>query len=73
MEDADLLEKDDCYAATFAFADFRAKAYQKCLDVLPSNIRAGWMGEDCFQRLLMTAFDAKTVPTVGTDGNTGES
>ncbi len=71
MEDADLLEKNDCDAATFAFADLRAKTDQECFDVLPSDIRAGWVSEDCFQCPLMGALHAQMVPQDSTERNTG--
>lgn len=52
MEDADLLEQNDCDPAALALGHFRAETDQQRFDVLPSNIRARRVGEDCFQRLL---------------------
>ena len=71
MEDANLVEKHDCDATTFAFADLRAKPTQKCFDVLPGYVRAGRVCEDCFQSPLMHAFHVRMVPEDGTERNTG--
>ena len=70
MEDADFLEKDYCYATTFALADLCAEANKKCFDVLPGDVRASWMGEDCFQGSLMRALHALMVLHHGTERNT---
>lgn len=67
MEDADLLEQDDCYAATFAFADLCAKTDQECFDVLPRDVCAGWVGEDRFQCPLVGTLHACIVPKYGTE------
>ena len=72
MEDADLLEQNDCDAATFAFADFGSDTDEECFDILPGDIRAGWVGEDCFKRLLMGSLHAQMVPRDGTGRNKGE-
>ena len=49
MEDANFLEEDDSHATTFALADFPAKAFEQGFYVLPSDVRAGRVGEDCFK------------------------
>ena len=71
MEDAHLVEQNDCDAATFALGDFRSKTAQESFDVLPGDVRAGWVCEDCFQRLLMGALHARMVPEDGTERNVG--
>lgn len=55
MKNADFTEQDDGDPAAFAFADRRAKIAQECFYVLPSNVCAGRMGEDCFQCLQIGA------------------
>jgi hypothetical protein len=70
VEDADLLEQNDCDAAAFAFGDFRPKTDQQRFNVLPSDIRAGRVGEDCLQCLLMGALHLRMVPQDGTAHNT---
>jgi hypothetical protein len=71
VEDADLLEQNDCDAAAFAFGDFRAKTDQQRFDVLPNDIRAGRVGEDCLQCLLMGSLHVRMVPQDGTARHTG--
>ena len=71
VEDADLLEQNDRDAATFAFGDFRAETDQQRFDVLPNDIRAGRVGEDCLQCLLMGALHVRMVPQDGTARHTG--
>ena len=71
VEDADRLEQNDRDAAAFAFGDFRAKTDQQRFNVLPNDIRAGRVGEDCLQCLLMGALHVRMVPQDGTAYNTG--
>ena len=70
MEDADLMEQNDCYSATFALADLRAKADQERFNILPGDVCAGWVGEDRFQCPLMRALYASMVPQDGTECKT---
>ena len=69
VEDAHLVEQDDCDAATFALADLSSETAQKCFDVLPGNVRAGWVRKECFQCLLMGTLHAPMVPEAGTERN----
>ena len=69
MEDTYLVEQKDCDPATFALGGFRAKTYQQCFDVLPGDVCAGWVCEDCFECLLMGPLHAPMVPENGTERN----
>ena len=71
MEDANLVEKHDCDATTFAFADFGSKSAQECFDVLPGDVRAAWVCEDGFQCLLVRALHACMVPDFSTERKAG--
>ena len=71
MEDTDFLEQEDRYAASFSFGDFRTKTAQKRFDVLPVDVRAGRVCEDCFQCPLMGALHTQMVPHHGTERNEG--
>lgn len=55
VEDSDLVEQHDRDSTAFAFADLGAQANQQCFDVLPGDVRAGGVCEDCFQSPLMGA------------------
>ena len=69
MEDADFLEQENRNAATFAFGDFCTKTEQKRFDVLPVDVRAGGVCEDCFQCPLMSTLHVWMVPHDGTERN----
>ena len=71
MEDTNFFEEHNSDAAALAFTDYRAETYEECLDVLPGDVRAGRVCEDCFQSPLMRAFHVRMVPEDGTERNTG--
>ncbi len=66
MENAHLVEQNDRYAPSRPLADFLAETDKQSFDVLPGNVRAGGVGEDCFKRLQMSALHTATVPFLGT-------
>jgi hypothetical protein len=66
VEDADLLEEVDCDATTFSLGDFGTKADEECLDVLPGDVRAGWVSKDGFESLAVTALHNAIVLRAGT-------
>lgn len=72
MEDADFFEQNDGDTATFTLGDFRAEANQQSFYVLPSDVRTGRVGEDCFECLLMRALHLAMVLNAGTARNTTE-
>lgn len=72
MEDAHLVEQHNSNAAAFAFADFGAEPAEQGFNVLPSDVRAGRVCEDGFQRPLMRALHLYMVPDTGTVRNIGE-
>ncbi len=43
VKDADLLEEVDGDATAFSPGDFGTKPDEQCLNVLPSDVRAGWV------------------------------
>ena len=53
MKDSHFTEQDHSDAASFALADFRPKLPKEGLDVLPLDVCAGWVSEDCVERALM--------------------
>ena len=69
MENAYLFEQNDCDAATLPLADFPSQINKESFDVLPGDVRAGWVCEDCFQCLLMGALHLPMVPECGTERN----
>ena len=69
MEDPHLVEQHDRYAAARSLADFRAETDKQRFDVLPGNVRAGGVGEDCIKRLQMSALHNAIVPSRGTKRN----
>ena len=69
MEDANFLEQEDRNPATFSFGNVCTKTTQKRLDVLPADVCAGGMCEDCFQCPLMSTLHARIVPQPGTERN----
>ena len=69
MENAHLVEQNDRDSATFALGHFRTKTAQERLDVLPGNVRARWVYENCFESLLMGALHGAIVPQDGTGRN----
>ena len=69
MKDAHLIEQDDCDAAALPFTDFCSKTDQESFDVLPGDVRAGRVGEDCFQGFPMGTLHVSMVPEEGTECN----
>ena len=69
MENAHLTEKNDCDPAAFALADLCSKAAQEGFDVLPHDVRAGRVCEDCFECSLVGALHTRMVLDDGTERN----
>ena len=69
MEDPHFTEKKNCNATAFALRNFSAKAAEECFDVLPGDVRAGWMREDRFQCSLMRTLHGCMVPRDSTERN----
>ena len=69
MEDANFLEEDDSHATTLAHADLPAKAFEQGFYVLPSDVRAGRVGEDRLEGALVRTLHAQMVPELGTEHN----
>jgi hypothetical protein len=67
VKDANLSEQDDGHSAAFALADLSTKPSQQGFDVFPGDIGAGWMCEDGFQRLQVSALHPQMVLNHGTD------
>jgi hypothetical protein len=67
VKDAHLLTEVDGYATAFSFGDLGAKADEERFDVLPGDVRAGWVGKDGFEGLAMAALHGTMVPQSGTD------
>ena len=55
MEDTHFVEKKNGNSTSLAFTDVGAKASEEGLDVLPSDVRARWMRENCVECSLMGA------------------
>ena len=66
VKDADLLEKVDGDATALSLGDLSAKSNEESLDVLPGDVRAGWVGEEGFESLAVTALRGAMVPRFGT-------
>jgi len=49
VENAHFVEQNNSDATAFAFTDFSAEATEKGFDVLPGDVRAGRVREDCFK------------------------
>ena len=69
MEDPYLAEEHDRDTTALALGDVCAEAAQQCFDVLPGDVCAGWMGEDCFESPLMGALHGSMVPESSTERN----
>ena len=69
MEDAYFVEQKNGDTTTFTFTDFGAEATEEGLDVLPGNVGAGWVREDCFECSLMSALHGRMVLQTGTECN----
>ena len=66
MKHTHLLEQVDRDATAFSLRDFGTKSYKQCLNVLPCDVRAGWMSKDCLECLAVAAFHGRIVPRIGT-------
>lgn len=66
VEDADFIEENNRDATSFALADFCTESDQKRFDVLPSDVRAGGVGEQRLYGLLMRTLRGQMVPQEGT-------
>jgi hypothetical protein len=53
VENTHFVEKKDGNSTSLAFTDFGAESGEKGFDVLPSEVRARWIRENCFERSLM--------------------
>lgn len=66
VKDADLLEEVDGDATALSLGDLSAKPIEESLNILPGDIRAGWVGEDGFESLAVAALHGPIVPRSGT-------
>jgi len=55
VEDTHFVEEKNGDSTSLAFTDFRPKAGEESFDVLPSNVRARWVRENCVKCSLMGA------------------
>jgi hypothetical protein len=58
VEDTYFIEKKNGNSTSLVFTDFGAKAGEEGFDVLPSDARARWVHENCFECSLMGAIQA---------------
>jgi hypothetical protein len=66
MKHANLAEEDDGDAATFALRDLSPEPSEERLNILPGDVRAGWVGVEGLKGALVAALHGAMVPQVGT-------
>ena len=67
MKHPHLLEEVDRDATTRSLRHLGAQPEQEGFDVLPGDIRAGWVGEQRFEGLAVAALHGSIVPRAGTE------
>jgi len=58
VEDAYFIEKKNGNSTSLVFTDFGTKAAEEGFDSFPSDVRARWVHENCFECSLIGALHA---------------
>lgn len=58
MKNSHFIKQDDGNSAAFALADFSAQFVEKCFNIFPLDVGAGWMGQDQFKSALVLPLHA---------------
>lgn len=66
MKDANFLEEENGDATSFSFGYLGTKPDEESFDVLPGNVRTGWVSKDGFESLAVAALHEGMVPRAGT-------